>query len=140
VSEVNPDPVAQLGRFTPVAATDPAELLFAAGRASARTHWGWKVAVAALVASNVALGALFVLHTRPAPPTAQPAPAPVDQQPPELSAPAPPTSTPEPVDEPWSYRALRSADLERAPLVDGTTTVAPREPLTVRSGQRGELD
>ena len=36
----------KLARFTPSASSlDPADVLFRAGRASARTPWGWKIAV-----------------------------------------------------------------------------------------------
>jgi predicted membrane-bound mannosyltransferase len=46
-----PDPVEKLARFTP-AGPDQAELLFAAGRASASTPWFWKAALAASVVAN----------------------------------------------------------------------------------------
>jgi hypothetical protein len=139
VSEVNPDPVAKLARFTPTA-TDPAELLFAAGRASARTHWGWKVAVAGLIASNLALGALVAFRSPTAVPAPQPEPVPVAQPLPVAPAPEPPTPPPAPVDEPWSYRTLRGADLEHTPKPEILPPLAPREPLTMRSGRRGEID
>ncbi|MBN9122597.1 MAG: hypothetical protein J0I06_26190 [Planctomycetes bacterium] len=134
---MNPDPVAKLARFTPAPA-DPAELLFAAGRASARTHWLWKVAVAALVASNASLSALLALRStsEPASPNPVPIVAPAPEPSPVPSA--PPSSAP--VDDPWSYRALRGSDLERAPRPEAFTAPAPREPLTVLSGRRGEID
>ncbi len=136
MSDVNPDPIAKLAKLTPTPTTDPADLLFAAGRASARTHWGWKAAVAALALSNAALGAAVLLRPRNDPA----APTPVVQPPPGPPAPAPPTSTPTPLVEPWSYRALRDADLERAPAPEPLPDAAPREPLTVLSGRRGDID
>jgi hypothetical protein len=134
---MNPDPVAKLARFTPASGPDAAELVFAAGRASARTHWGWKAAVAALVASNLALGAVIAFRA-PAEPPAHPEP--VGQPQPEQPVSTPPTSAPVPGEEPWSYRALRSADPERVPETEPITSAAPRQPLTVLSGHRGELD
>ena len=138
---MNPDPVAKLAKFTPAPSADAAELLFAAGRASARTHWLWKVAVAALVTSNVALGALLALRST-APPAlpSEPIAVPVVQPAPEppTAQPTPPSSAP--AEEPWSYRTLRASDLEHAPRPEAFTTTAPRESLTVLSGRRGELD
>ena len=134
---MNPDPVAKLARFTPTA-PDAADLLFAAGRASARTHWLWKGAVAALLTSNLALGALFALRSTDAPqapqaaPVAQPVP-----EPPTAQQVSPPSSAP--ADDPSSYRTLRGSDPEHAPLPE-TFPTAPRESLTVLSGRRGELD
>jgi hypothetical protein len=136
---MNPDPVAQLSRFTPAPAPDPAALLFTAGRASARTHWGWKAAVAALVSSNAALVALFAFRAPVGAPGPAPAPVPSVQALGESPSPAPPTA-PAPVDEPWSYRTLRSADLEGAPQPEPLPSVAPRQPLTLLSGHRGEID
>jgi hypothetical protein len=137
---MNPDPVAKLARFTPAPSPDAADLLFAAGRASARTHWLWKVAVAALVASNAALGTLLALRTTDPPPTPQPVlivqPAPEPPAPPQASA--PPSSAP--AEEAWSYRTLRASDLEHAPQSDTFPLAPPREALTVLSGRRGELD
>ncbi|AMV23731.1 hypothetical protein VT84_04915 [Gemmata sp. SH-PL17] len=133
---MTPDPVAKLAQFTPAASIDAAELLFAVGRASARTHWGWKVAVAGLVVSNIALGAILSFAPRSAPPAA---PVPV-VSPPE-PAPAPPASAPAPTDEPWSYRTLRATDLERSPQMEPIANLVPgNEPLTARSGRRGDID
>ena len=141
MSEVNPnlDPIAKLSKFTPAGGPDAAELLFAAGRASARTPWGWKAAVAALVASNLALGAVLAFRTREVPPSPHPDPVPVVQPQPELPAPAPPSS-PAPTDDPSSYRTLWHTDLDRAPKADPVSNAAPREPLTVLSGRRGDID
>jgi hypothetical protein len=137
VSEVNPDPIVKLAQFSPALAIDPAELLFAAGRASARTHWGWKAAVLALALSNGALGAVLVFGSRDAPSVAAPTPVPVVSPEPLLA----PASPPAPVDEPWSYRALRATDPELAPSTEPVTNLTPsREPLSVLSGRRGDID
>jgi hypothetical protein len=139
VSEVTPDPVAALARFTPAGAVDPAELLFAAGRASARTHWGWKAAVVALALSTAALGAVLVFVSRTVPSVAAPAPVPV--VPPEPTLTPAPASAPAPADEPWSYRALRATDPALVPNTEPVTNLTPpREPLTVLSGRRGGLE
>jgi len=136
---VTPDPVAALARFTPAGAVDPAELLFAAGRASARTHWGWKAAVAALSLSTAALGAVLVFGSRDGASVVAPALVPVAQ--PEPGPAPPPVSDPAPADDPWSYRALRATDAEFGPNTEPVTDFAPaREPLTVLSGRRGGLD
>ncbi|MBP3956758.1 hypothetical protein J8F10_15910 [Gemmata sp. G18] len=135
---MTPDPIAKLAQFTPAPSIDAAELLFAVGRASARTHWGWKVAVAGLVVSNVALGATLLFAPRSAP-LAAPVPVPAISHPEQ--APAPPASAPAPVDEPWSYRMLRATDLERSPQTEPVANLVPaREPLTARSGRRGDID
>jgi hypothetical protein len=137
---MNPDPVAKLARFTPAPSPDAVELLFAAGRASARTHWLWKGAVAALVISNAALGVLFALRTTDPQPAPQPIPVvqPAPEQPATPQATTPPSSAP--ADEPWSYRTLRGSDLEHAPQSDTFPLAPPRQALTVLSGRRGELD
>ena len=138
MSEVNPDPVARLAKFTPASASNAADLLFAAGRASARAHRGWKAAVAALALSNVALGALLLFGSRELPPAAPPLPV---AQPQPEPVPAPPASAPAPTDEPWSYRTLRATDPEYPPKAEPFANLAPaREPLTALSGRRGDID
>lgn len=134
---MNPDPVAKLAKFTPAASTDAAELLFAAGRASARAPLAWKAAVVSLVLSNVALCACLLFALRNAP-TVAPIPAPAVPQQPE-SVPVPPASSP--VDDPWSYRTLRATDPEFSPTVEPVANLTPpREPLTARSGRAGDID
>jgi hypothetical protein len=65
-----------LNRFTPnPGGLDRDALLFAAGRASARTSRVWKVAAGALAVSQ--LLTLMLLWPRPAPPAVAPAPSPV---------------------------------------------------------------
>ena len=133
---MNPDPIAKLAKFTPAASADAADLLFAAGRASARTHWGWKAAVAALALSNVALGAYLALRPTDAAPAA-PAPVPVAQPQPKPV----PASAPAPADDPWSYRTLRATGIEGSPTAEPVANLAPaRQPLTARSGRGGEID
>ena len=138
---MNSDPVAKLSRFTPVSAADPAELLFAAGRASARTHWGWKATVAGLLLTNAVAAALFA-HRPPVaagPLEPQPAtPAIIPQPEPPRSA--PPTGTV--TTEPWSYQALASAgDPDRFPKTEPTRGgYATPAPLTPLSARRGEID
>ena len=137
--EVNPDPVAKLAKFTPAAPPDAAELLFAAGRASARVPLAWKAAVVSLALSNVALCAclLFALRTAP---TVAPIPGPAVPQLPE-PVPTPPASAPAPADDAWSYRTLRATGLERTPDTEPVANLAPeRQPLTALSGRRGDID
>ena len=136
---MNPDPMAKLAKFTPAGGADPAELLFAAGRASARTHWGWKAAVAGLFATNLALGAALALRSpgAPATPPATEPPAPI-VQPPSLPVPQFQVA---PSDEPSSYHVLMGADLEHLPKVEPVSDPIPdRPPLTALAGRRGELD
>jgi len=141
-----PDPVLdKLARFTPnTTIVDNAALLFAAGRASARTPWFWKVATTALLLGNA--GWLSLLIIRPSSPTA---PVVVPQK--ESVAPVPPQAepatdptniTPPPSDDPWSYRALLSAgDPEKFPRTEVFNGSLPNnEPLTPRSSLRGDLD
>lgn len=139
MSEVNPDPIARLAKFTPAASTDPADLLFAAGRASARVPPAWKAAVVSLALSNVALCACLLFALRSAP-TVAPIPAPAVLLQPE-PAPVPPASAPAPPNDPWSYRTLRATDPERAPTADPVANLAPpRRPLTALSGRSGDID
>src|SRR4051794_33625393 len=111
---MTPDPVAKLAQFTPEpGAVDPAELLFAAGRASARTPWYWKATVAASLLANVVC--VLLLATRSPEPLVQVHPAPDAVPAPQLQ-PRPPVA-PESVPEPWSYQSLRGADVDSGPQV-----------------------
>ena len=137
MSEVNPDPIAKLAKFTPATSADPADLLFAAGRASARTPRGWKAAVVSLALSNVALCACLLLVPRDAP-TVAPVPAAAVPQQPEPILPSPASV---PVDDPWSYRTLRATDPEFSPTSEPVANLTPpRAPLTARSGRAGDID
>jgi hypothetical protein len=129
------DPVLdKLAKFTPDRGiVDHAELLFAAGQASARTHWLWKAAVAALLAANVACVALLILDRSS--PASQPPPAVVPSTPPST----PPADYAIP--DPWSYQTLREADLADFPkLARIAGDIETPEPLTVLSGRRGQID
>ena len=85
--------IASLNRFTPQASPiDRDELLFRAGRASARTPRGWKLAVAALgISQMLLLGWIastaptsVAVPVIPAPPPPTVAPVPPDSEPPSL--------------------------------------------------------
>jgi hypothetical protein len=136
------DPVAKLAKFTPANALDPAELLFAAGRASARTAWGWKAAVGVLLLTNTIAVGLFAFHS-PAPvPQPEPQPAPVVPPQPQ---PEPPQSGPPKgavTSDPWSYQALAAVgDPDRFPKSEPIAGEhRPLAPLTVLSARRGEID
>jgi hypothetical protein len=142
MSEITPDPViGKLAKFTPDgSALDPAELLFAAGRASARTHWFWKVAVGGLLVANFVCVGFLVLRSQEAMPEAHiiPVAVPVVLQQQEVPAAPPVPST----DDPWSYRSLLSAgDPERFPKPEPMTEPVPAvHPLTPLSARRGEID
>jgi hypothetical protein len=141
-----PDPILdKLARFTPHStAADQAALLFAAGQASTRTPWGWKVAVVGLMLAN--LGWLSLLTFQPSAettPNTPPQPELTPATPPHTELLQPPASNPPPIgDDLWSYRALLSAgDLEQfprtIPLRDPIQTDAPLTPL---AGHRGEFN
>jgi len=137
--EMTPDPVlAKLARFTPNA-VDPAELLFAAGRASARTPWYWKASVAGSLLVNVAC--VGVMLTRPEVTHVVPVEPPVAPAIPVVPEPAPVTplgSTP----NPWSLQALHHlGDPDRLPQSEPRFEISHSgTPLTVFSARSGELD
>jgi hypothetical protein len=142
MSEMSNDPVTKLGKFTPATSLDPAELLFAAGRASARTPWGWKAAVAGLLLTNTLTLTLLALRpqahvTQPEPPPAPVVPPAQQPGPPQPSLPADPI-----FDEPWSYGALSAVgDPDRFPKSEPIAGAQrPEAPLTVLSARRGEID
>jgi hypothetical protein len=141
VSELNADPVAKLAMFTPASAVDANELLFVAGRASARTPWGWKAAVAVLIVSNIALGAFLAFRGQDIPPAPQlVAPSVIPPQPEEVVPPEPQPPASSPTDEPWSYHALMSRDPKNWPKSEPVANLAPSQPLTILSGRRGDID
>ena len=121
------DPVARaLARFTPAApGLDRDELLFRAGRASARSGRLWKGAAALLLVTNAATLAVWlstpprpgvVVETRPTPErSAEPAPTEVDAAPPS-----------------WIVTARLTGELPPPP--SGTDArLMESKPLTVRS-------
>jgi hypothetical protein len=138
---MTPDPVFdRLDRFTPDASTiDPAAILFRAGRASVRTPWGWKLAVAGLLVTNMvtafALGFRSLTDRDPIP-----GPAVVPVVPPALEpTPAPdPTSPP----SPWSYAAMMGiTDPDQFPLSELVNHMTPAEPpLTARPTRMSGTD
>lgn len=136
---MTPDPVARLAQFTP-AAVDTAELLFAAGRASARTPWYCKAGVAVSLLANATCG--WMLLSRP--PAPQAASPPAESTPPAVVVPpaAGPDAPATPAPEPWSYQAFRSqTDPERLPAaVFVSDGLSDGKPLTVLSGRSGEID
>jgi len=136
--QMTPDPVlAKLSRFTP-AAVDPAELLFAAGRASARTPWYWKAAVAGSLMVNVVCVGLLVFRSPdserivPTDPIAAPLPVPEPV----------PVVVPVSMPDPWSLQALHHlGDPDRLPQSEPRFEISHSEkPLTVLSARSGELD
>ncbi len=138
--EMTPDLVlAKLARFTP-AIVDPAELLFAAGRASARTPWVWKAAVAgSLLANAVCVGLLLFRspespQVTPSEPPAVPAVVPTVEPTPVVPA----SSTP----DPWSYQAIHAAgDPDQLPKPVSQFEISHTgKPLSVLSARSGELD
>jgi hypothetical protein len=139
---MTPDPVLdKLARFTPDGSgIDPAELLFRAGRASARTPPVWKIAVAGLLLANVATVGFFLLRPEKPPPPPEPVPVPV-VVPVPVTVPSPePPPSPAASPSPWSLGALlRLSDPRDLPAAQAVTDLAPAEPpLTPRS--RGEFD
>jgi len=135
---MTPDPVlAKLAKFTP-SSLDPAELLFAAGRASANTPWFWKAAVAGSLLVNALCIGLLVFPT-----PEQPQIVPADP----VAAPVP-VSNPIPVvplasmPDPWSLQALnRVDDLDQLPKAEPKSELSHSgKPLTVLSARSGELD
>ncbi len=120
------DPLATLSKFTPVGPNRD-DLLFAAGRASARPSRRWKWATGFLAVTQAVTLALWLWPK--ADPTPVPIPAPVVTPDPEPSAPpAPP--------DPHSYLALmhRDGDPEpRARFAPGPDR--PTRPLTAGSRQ-----
>ncbi|MFO0823470.1 MAG: hypothetical protein U0792_10195 [Gemmataceae bacterium] len=135
---MNPDPVDNLARFTPTG-PDHTELLFAAGRASARTPWFWKVGLVVSVAANAACLATLVLRAPdvntvvlPTPPASFPAQVTVPQ-----TDPAPPMSPP----DPWSYQSLHTrTDFDGFPNMQTISGSDSGKPLSVISGRSGQLD
>jgi hypothetical protein len=133
-----PDPVlGRLTRFTPrEPSLDPADVLFRAGRDSARTPRGWKMAVAGLGLVVAALLGERLTNSRDA------NPGPPGAAPPAVAVPVPvpaPDQSPSPVptgpESPWRFGALRHAadpnDLPTSPALAGLSPVDP--PLTPRS-------
>jgi hypothetical protein len=133
---MTPDPVATvLAGFTlRESSLDPADVLFHAGRASARTPWGWKVSVTGLVLVIAALLGERLASGRNAntgPGEGSPVVGTVPSPSPEPS-PGPIPSVPA---SPWRFGALLRVtdadDLPRSPASASVGLVGP--PLTARS-------
>lgn len=137
---MTPDSVTdKLARFTADGSqVDPAEILFRAGRASARTPRMWKLAVAGLVLTNLVTAGFLGLYREQPQQTPEPLPIPV-VIPVIVPRPEQPPS-PEVSPSPWSLGALMRLtdpnDLPRSPVVTATTPERPL--LTPRS--HGEID
>ena len=143
MSEMTDDPaLGKLARFTPDRSSlDPAEILFRAGRESARPHRGWKLACSGLLLAILALVGERVV--REAGPPNTPPPGPREDT---ATIAAPPIAAPPP--EPgagdagslWSFGALlRASDPKDFPRSAALAVPSPTDPpLTPRS--RGEFD
>ena len=147
--ELTPDPVFDtLARFTPDASgVDPADILFRAGQASARTRWPWKTAVFGLLLANVvAVGLLTYRDWTAAPLTYGPGPAPeVVTVPVVIPVPAEPVPPPPASSEAppqWSLGALiGTTDPDQLPKTEPVTGMVPAgPPLTPLAARGGELD
>ena len=127
MSEMTPDPVLdRLAGFSPDSSgIDPAEVLFRAGRATARTPRVWKIAVVGLVMTNVVTLGLFIAQGPTPGPTPEVVPTPVV---PPVVVPQPerlPQSSP----TPWSYGAMMGVtDLDQVPPPASAVQFTPDGP------------
>ena len=131
---MKPDqPLRTLAGFSPSApAIDRDEVMFRAGRASARVGRGWKAAVALMVVAQVVGWTVWLTEPASAPKESA-APTTIAPVPPVEVAPADPT-------DPASYRALVvqwSGENPPAIPVSASPNSA-RPPLSVSAGHRGE--
>jgi hypothetical protein len=135
---MTPDPVFdKLTRFTPSECSlDPAEMLFRAGQASARTPWGWKIAVSGLALVIAALlGERLMNNPNANPRPQEAAPAIVVVPVPTPASEPSPYPIPSELESPWRLGALLHAtdpnDLPMSPALAG---LSPADaPLTPRS-------
>jgi len=135
---MTPDPVlGRLTRFTPrEPALDPADVLFRAGRDSARTPPGWKVAVWGLGLAAAALLGERVVNHRDANSRPREAAPPIAVIPVPIPAPDPgPSPVPTGPESPWRFGALLHVtdpdDVPTSPALAGLSPADP--PLTPRS-------
>ena len=132
---MTPDPVfGKLTRFTPrVPSLDPADVLFRAGQDSARTPWGWKIAVSGLGLVIAALVGERLVNNRNANPGPQRAAPPIVVVPVPASDQSP---SPIPIgsESAWRFGAFLHAtdsnDLPTSPALAGLSPADP--PLTAR--------
>jgi hypothetical protein len=136
---MTPDPVLDwLTRLAPNGALlDPADVLFQAGRRSARTPRAWKLAVVGLLLANAVTVAVLFPRRTPSDPT-EVAPAPVATPGPGAEPMPPAESLPGP--DPNSIASLsHSFDPDAPPPLAGF--VAPDQPpVTLAVGPRGATD
>ena len=136
---MTPDPVFDtLTRFTPDSTgIDAGTIMFAAGKASARTHVAWKFAVGVLLLTNVAVvAALFFQPNTDSPLPAEPVVIPVVIPIPTHEPNSIITITKDQY-TPWTIGALsRFRDLDQLPGPDVGSDIqivsAPLTPLSVR--------
>jgi hypothetical protein len=136
VSEITPDPVlGKLTRFTPIAPSlDPADVLFRAGRASARTPRGWKMAVSGLALVIAALLGERLVNN----PGANPGPQEAARALVAVPVPAPdqgPSPIPIGPGSAWRFGAfLHATDPDDVPTSPALAGLSPADPpLTPRS-------
>ena len=115
----------KLSRFTPDGlGLDAAEVLFRAGRASARTPWGWKAAVALLLLANGGWLAERWSHEPVAVPVVS---IPEKQVAPVVEPPASPL--PDPSESLWSLGALhQTTDADSLPASPAIANMPPTDP------------
>jgi hypothetical protein len=131
--EMIPDPGLEwLARLRPnESVLDPADILFHAGRASARTPRPWKIGVAGLLLTNAVAVGLLLDHQDPRRPATAPAPVAVPTSSP---APTPPPASPPGADPNSVYSLARSLDPDAPPPPAGFVSPdRPTAPLTVGS-------
>lgn len=122
------DPLATLSKFTPTGPNRD-DLLFAAGRASARPSRRWKWATGFLAVTQAVTLALWLW------PKADPTPVPIPIPPPAVSTDPDSVAPPSPP-EPYSYLALMHRDGDAEPrerFAPGPDR--PTRPLTAGSRQ-----
>ncbi len=129
------DPVARaLARFTPAAGLERDEMLFRAGRASARTGWLLRSVAALLLATNAVTLALWL--------SASPRQVVVIESPP-TPGPGLPTEPPQTEIEPsapsWIASTRRTGELPPRPAGTDAHLIGSK-PLTIRSGLTSPSD
>lgn len=127
------DVIAKLVQFTPTSGLDRDELLFQAGRASAPSPRGWKLAAGLLALGQLAIAATWLAWPRPGPMIVH---VPVDVPPPSLieSADGPPIGAPGASSYFVMSRSVSNGTLP-TPEPSGDTTAEPTVVLT--AGGRG---
>jgi hypothetical protein len=129
------DVIAKLGQFTPATGLDRDELLFRAGRASAPSARGWKVAAGLLVVGQLATAVAWAAWPRPEP-TIVRVPVEVPVSPPDEPSDYPPLPAGEPGASSYLVmsRSVSQGTLP-APQPSGGSSTEPTVILT--AGSRG---